>query len=514
MKCPEELAASVRHIHTVWTGIMEGFDTDLLGLSDVKSLEGRSPVWSSADRMYISNLFNSGTLFPNITDRSCRTVLKERVMAIDTIIPSMTTFLENTKYLEPAAILLRGLLPTRFPGSIRQQMRKIYETIDESSQDQFLLSYQRLWLTALRIFPYITGFKPRQDRRGERIEFEGNYHGLFARSAVKYGFSSPKIQRILQDYPSDDMLPGHAGYPAITSDTATRWRLTDRCGMPTESMFQSTKPFLSLENVYYSPKPSIEGTDLTPFAVARDTFLSFFGKTQVPITESSTSEGQRIASYGALSPLNTARGNNGAPEVSLSNVGNELQDTNMCPEPSPGTTGPDAAEMDLENNSNENKQLTLPPLAVTHSPDLQLVVPSALLTPFPPTINLPPPRGGSGSQSFEPDPWQINVLKEAQRMSPKEAKEHFRNTKYEYALYVWDDYEGSRFYYPTAEQLLLVNRFVASRKHWWYARLIDGRLKSIFSGDVQSVLEEDHFVICGYEQAGLYMALKGQEAEL
>ncbi|PYH40586.1 uncharacterized protein BP01DRAFT_361090 [Aspergillus saccharolyticus JOP 1030-1] len=274
MKCPEELAVSVTQVYNVWARLMKGFELKLT-ISDVEYLQGRSPRWSSVDRNSIEEAFVSGRLFPDICNERDRVTLKERVLATDTIIPSMRTFLENTKFLEPAAVILRGLLPRRFRGTIQQQLLLCY-TYRDRPREHFWRSYQHLWLTALRIFPYITSFKPLQDRRGRRMAFVGNYWGFLAITARDNGFSSRQIDTLLETYPHYDIIPQPVEDPAYLYHSTNRWRLKIRCGMPSETAFHNTAPFLSLENIYRERKPQAGAAELTHFAVARDIFLSFF----------------------------------------------------------------------------------------------------------------------------------------------------------------------------------------------------------------------------------------------
>ncbi|RDH35881.1 hypothetical protein BDQ94DRAFT_158059 [Aspergillus welwitschiae] len=288
MKCPEELAAYVKHVYAVWARIMDGFDVNALTTSDIECLQGRSPCWSSADKAFIENAFTSGRLFTDILDEGQRAVLKSRIIATDGIIPSMRTFLENTKFLEPAAILLRALLPRRFRGTVRSEMKKCFRAGQEQTEGRFQLSYQHLWLTALRIFPYITSFKPLQDRRGREVEFNGNYWGFFATSAARCGFSSRQIDSLLQLYPHYDQLVESSQYPLSLINGDKEWKLKSRCGMPTETVFQSIAPYLTLKNIHSRLQCPAGTSHVTQFAVARDMVRSFFSDQKIGSGLSST----------------------------------------------------------------------------------------------------------------------------------------------------------------------------------------------------------------------------------
>ena len=50
-----------------------------------------------------------------------------RISSIPCIIPSLHTFLEDTKYLEPCCKILREILPPRSKGTISQRFRRIHD---------------------------------------------------------------------------------------------------------------------------------------------------------------------------------------------------------------------------------------------------------------------------------------------------------------------------------------------------------------------------------------------------
>lgn len=79
--------------------------------------------------------------FSHIRDEGQRAVLKSRVITTDSIIQSMSTFLENTIFLEPAAILLRALLSRRFCRTVRSEMKKCFRAGQEQTEERFKLSY-------------------------------------------------------------------------------------------------------------------------------------------------------------------------------------------------------------------------------------------------------------------------------------------------------------------------------------------------------------------------------------
>ncbi|PYH50100.1 uncharacterized protein BO96DRAFT_379963 [Aspergillus niger CBS 101883] len=102
MKCPHEHAHYIQHILNVWTYIMGPQNVSNLDAESVRLLQGRSPVWSTADHDFIRRLLSVGVLFPGVTDPERRTLLARRLLSVTTIIPSLRTFMEDTKYLLPS----------------------------------------------------------------------------------------------------------------------------------------------------------------------------------------------------------------------------------------------------------------------------------------------------------------------------------------------------------------------------------------------------------------------------
>ena len=93
----------------------------------------------------------------------------ERVLLVEHIIPSIYTFLESTKCLEPCVPILKSILPTRSKGSLAQAFRALHngQTKLKEQTSAFAyrlkdlptgfevewLAYRQLWVLLLRHFP-------------------------------------------------------------------------------------------------------------------------------------------------------------------------------------------------------------------------------------------------------------------------------------------------------------------------------------------------------------------------
>jgi len=60
----------------------------------------------------------AGDVLPAVTADDQRLRIFDRVYSIEHVIPSIYTFLEDTKYLEPPVRILKELLPGKCKGSM------------------------------------------------------------------------------------------------------------------------------------------------------------------------------------------------------------------------------------------------------------------------------------------------------------------------------------------------------------------------------------------------------------
>ena len=171
----------LRRVKEQWTLIIGGSEEQML-LADpntIHLLQGLCPGLSSADRASVQMGMLSGELFPAIKNNDIRSQILERLCSIKNVIISLHTFLEDTKYLEPCARILKQLLPTRCKGSLSQHFQALHSgqsTIKvqtsefgyrerelSSSSYSSWVSYRVIWLFALRHFPGMDRQAPRQD---------------------------------------------------------------------------------------------------------------------------------------------------------------------------------------------------------------------------------------------------------------------------------------------------------------------------------------------------------------
>lgn len=97
----------------------------------------------------------------------------------------MHTFLEDTKYLEPCAKVMKLILPDKLDCTIRRSFQTLYNgqrriqiQTDENNYEHRLeasaeraewKAYRQLWLYAMRHFNELTSRAPRQDHQGKKL---------------------------------------------------------------------------------------------------------------------------------------------------------------------------------------------------------------------------------------------------------------------------------------------------------------------------------------------------------
>ena len=249
------------------------------------------------------------------------------------MISSIYMCIENSKWLEPGARIMKELLPNNGKGSISQQFRALHngqanmkvQTGEFTSEDRMLPSgnsfwpsYRQIFLFSLRHFPEMDGQAPRKDiakqssphpgkqRRWwhelSSLASESGFRGLrrkyqdrraadakaiedCVRSILPpkyYQIDSARMRRIVQlncqlmsDVPYAERM---RVVPELTSDhDGCGPDTSDRCGRPYNRSLQADQESLFLDHIYFNSYSSIPKRYLTSFAVKRDFFHSFFG---------------------------------------------------------------------------------------------------------------------------------------------------------------------------------------------------------------------------------------------
>ncbi|KAI9708411.1 MAG: hypothetical protein M1828_002992 [Chrysothrix sp. TS-e1954] len=223
LRCDEELMHYLKHIGTIWRSIFGEHPGSILDGLIVDKLELLAPASASHDMSMVRDLMSKGLLFP-AASLGTRNALLENISRVSGLIPSLRTFFENLKYLEPCSLILKQLLPRKIRGTVRQAYERAYVRADPlviqcsdgdfkrvdplGAQDNIALGYQQLWLFAMRHFPELTELAPRKEIEKQKplkkAINSARMHEL-GFLAVKLGFCT---RRAIEDCPSSR---GHSG---------------------------------------------------------------------------------------------------------------------------------------------------------------------------------------------------------------------------------------------------------------------------------------------------------------
>lgn len=207
----------LKHIQNIWYAMIPQDSRLYLDEYTVHELELLAPAMSVSDQRKVEDLFYRGLVFSSVTDRVKRETLLQSVLTQRCLIPSLRTFFENQKYLEPCSIILKSLLDDSDKRSIWQSFRANFfppDTVQLQVNEGSLefedlplakgsnteitckLGYIQLWLFCFRHFPEMTAIKPRLEMRtGQQTQPQPTMAALLpklARLAVTLGFRTDK----------------------------------------------------------------------------------------------------------------------------------------------------------------------------------------------------------------------------------------------------------------------------------------------------------------------------------
>ncbi|KAL8939684.1 MAG: hypothetical protein Q9216_003224 [Gyalolechia sp. 2 TL-2023] len=203
------------------------------------------------EQMYKNNLFSK------ISDAVTRSQILQNLLETSSLIPSLSTFFEDTKWLEPVAKIIRKLLPTNCKRSNRLAMFQSYAGLNyrtgmirikepggwrtESGEEAYYMdcAYRQLCMFAWRHFPELIGVAPRKDKGTAKPQVQQiNSHswrrlGVLAKDL---GFDSSEITSFANSNP--DLLMAHtflfqARPPEFYKQMKEHWRnpVNQICGI-------------------------------------------------------------------------------------------------------------------------------------------------------------------------------------------------------------------------------------------------------------------------------------------
>lgn len=277
---------------------------------------------------------NHRKLFPLISSEDVRAAILARLRTIKYLIPTIHTFLEDTKYLEPCVQIMRDILPQSYRGTIQEGFSQLHngQTMfpEQRSEADFTetqyptarvhwMSYRQLWLFAFRHFPEMTGYTPRKDVGRPRPATPGIEHSwwhhlaslaersgymnvrkLFpasadadirmtqaflhqARPSQYYHFDEgvfdSEVLRICSVLRKAQARQSMSEQPSLASDRESGCGrdILSRCGRPYEKSFVADRVSMFYSNIYRKYEDTSPKRFLSSFAVKRAIFHHFFG---------------------------------------------------------------------------------------------------------------------------------------------------------------------------------------------------------------------------------------------
>lgn len=158
-------------------GTGDDLPAEAVDADTVRKLETLCPKTSGQDAELVTRMMDDHSLFPYIRNDADRRVIRSNLLECR-MIHSLYTLIENLKFLEPCAQILRKLFPPKHKPSVYQalwasytQPTKLYVEYamndtrphpSSSAECDFEIGYQQLWLYALRNFPAMTRATLRQ----------------------------------------------------------------------------------------------------------------------------------------------------------------------------------------------------------------------------------------------------------------------------------------------------------------------------------------------------------------
>ena len=223
---PQEMVFYLKHIARTWRKILRCDHATISGQSvdfkTVEKLELLCPKYSTTDKGLLHQRMQQKVLFPSQPDLAARDALFQNVCNLSVLVPSLRTFFEMLKMLEPTCTVLRQLIGKHgFKNTIRSAMMGRYfrpSRIDLQvsewndaeittmldDQTASMLAYTELWAYCSRHVDDLVSFTPRKESGEARPSVKCRnpvaWHKL-AVFALSRGFKLPYAEELVKDDP-------------------------------------------------------------------------------------------------------------------------------------------------------------------------------------------------------------------------------------------------------------------------------------------------------------------------
>ena len=315
----------LRHIYTTLDAITLGEEDirEALDPQTVENLHLLAPSASSLDRRYINQHMdlppNRSGLFPRVEDREKRNLIKQALLRLEVIIPTIKSFQENRIYLSIGANIIETLLLDEGPKSIYKAMyahwtepetilkefrEGEYRSVTLGQPDMaFRFCFMQVFIAALRQSPNLGGDPPLIEPTSKKRKRDPHppvgvisgsvntaYRNQFLRRAQLNGFRTKKIingLRVAEDLVVEVPEP-------FTEDSDGEVK-TRRSGKPYTNAYKHLRTQLFLTNLCQARAES--GLNPSVMFVQQDFINAFFdwtrgsrwnfapSTTQIPLSE-------------------------------------------------------------------------------------------------------------------------------------------------------------------------------------------------------------------------------------
>ncbi|KAF1840100.1 uncharacterized protein K460DRAFT_399124 [Cucurbitaria berberidis CBS 394.84] len=222
LKCDEEMIEYLSHVVEAWKGFLRCGQTTLpfsvVDTATVQNLELLVPKYSDIDKESVVDLMERRVIFPSQVDQRIRKNLVDNICAFPGAIPSLRTFFEMLKYLEPICEALRQLLGENLKNTIRSSLMGRFfapaKTLVQASETEdveikptinketkAMIAYTELWAFCGRHSDGLTAFTPRKEVSGAKPRVNGPNPVIWqhlARFAISRGFRIPHAEALVE----------------------------------------------------------------------------------------------------------------------------------------------------------------------------------------------------------------------------------------------------------------------------------------------------------------------------
>ena len=218
-------------------GTGDDFPAEAVDTITVQRLETLCPKTSVQDAELMTALMDDNSVFPLVHNDADRAMIHSNLLECH-MIPSLYTFIENLKYLEPCVNILRSLLPPKHKRSVRRELLGSHFRPSElwveyamhdtrphpsnSEEHDRELAYQQLWLYALRNFRAMSRATPRRgaSETAERRSNDPLVWQKFGALAVSLGFWTEAAEDLAAQDGEDRLAAQLVNCPELGSAAA------------------------------------------------------------------------------------------------------------------------------------------------------------------------------------------------------------------------------------------------------------------------------------------------------